>query len=134
MENASTSSSSASASIRADRKIPLAAVEVAVGLAREPRLVLVGAPADERQVHVAVDEAGDDRALVDAPERHRLLGQVVRRADEHDRALVVPGDAARRVHLHAAVAATPRAGSDPVAVASVAATAAPRPIAPAYPR
>ena len=113
--------------------IPLAAVEVAVGLAREPCLVLVGAPADEQQVHVAVDEAG---TIVPSSMRPSVTGSSGRSSAGPTNTIVPSSSQATPLgeYTPAAVAATLRAGSDPVAVASVAATAGPRPIAPAYPR
>ena len=71
-------------------------VEVPVRHAGEACLELVGAPADERQVHVAVDEARNDRSLVHPSERHRLRGKVVRIARERHDPVVVPRHAAGR--------------------------------------
>ena len=49
----------------------LLAVQVAVARAGQARLELVGAPAEERQVHVAVDEPGNEQAAVGGADRGR---------------------------------------------------------------
>ena len=99
----------------------VASVQLPIGDAAQARFELVGPPPDERQVGVAVDEAGHEASAIGAAER-RFPREPVGRTDVGDRAVVVPRDADAAVDPSAA--GRPSDGRRR-AVAIVAAVAAP---------